>query len=67
MNLDLIITLTLITATAGLAVLFGWLGARPLDLKRGPRMAPYRLLMMLSAVATVIAATHLVSLLETSH
>ena len=67
MNWDLIITGALITVLAGLAVLFGWLGAQPLNLVKGPRLAPYRLLMMLSAVAVVVLATHVVSIIEGGH
>jgi hypothetical protein len=51
----------------GLAILFGWLGARPLNLTRGPRLAPYRLLMLLSGAGAVGAGTHMVSVLTTGH
>jgi len=37
-----------------LAALFGWLGARPPNPLKGPRLLPYRLLMLLSAAAAVI-------------
>jgi hypothetical protein len=47
-----------------LAILFGWLGARPLNLAKGPRLAPYRLLMLLSGAGAVGVATHLVMALK---
>ena len=57
--MDVIITLALIGAAVGLAALFGWLGARPANPLRGPRMVPYRLLMILCAAAVLVLATHL--------
>jgi len=59
--MDVIVTLLLIAAAVGLAALFGWLGARPPNPLRGPRMAPYRLLMILCAAAVLVLATHLAS------
>jgi hypothetical protein len=57
--MDAIITSALIASAIGLAVLFGWLGARPANPLKGPRMVPYRVLMMLCAAAVVVLATHL--------
>jgi len=57
--MDVIITLLLIAAAVGLAALFGWLGARPPNPLKGPRMVPYRLLMILCAAAVLVLATHL--------
>jgi hypothetical protein len=59
------IALTLILASAFLAVsLFcGWRGARPSDPAKGPRMAPWSLLMMLSAAALLLILVHLANLL----
>jgi hypothetical protein len=48
------VTAVLLVAAAGLAGLFGWLGARPPNPLKGPRLAPYRLLMMLSAAAALL-------------
>jgi hypothetical protein len=60
---SLTLTLVLTAATAGAMVLFGWLGARPLELTRtSPRMAPWRFLMVLSAAALLILIVHLVNL-----
>ena len=61
MGLTLTAILTLSAAVLG--GVFGWLGARPPDPRRGPRLAPWRMLMALSAVATLILVVHLVNLL----
>lgn len=55
---------TLVAALAGAlaAALFGWLGARPPDLRRGPRMAPYRFLMLLSAAWVLFMLIHAANL-----
>ncbi len=59
MNLDLPLNVILLVAGALLTVLFGWLGARPLDVRKGPRMVPWRFLMLLSATFTVLMAAAL--------
>ncbi len=46
-----------------LAVLFGWLGARPLNILKGPRMVPWRPLMMICVVGLMLMVVHLVNLL----
>lgn len=56
------ITLGAAVAAAVLAVLFGWLGARPPDLQRGPRLLPYRFLMLLCAAVLMMMLVHLVNL-----
>jgi hypothetical protein len=55
---------TLISLAAGVltTVLFGWLGARPWDLRKGPRLMPWRFLMMLSATFTLFMAAHALNL-----
>ena len=57
--MDILITVALIALAIGLAALFGWLGARPAVPLKGPRMVPYRLLMILCAAAVLVLATHL--------
>lgn len=53
-------------ALAGLATLAatvcGWLGARPSDPSRPPRLAPWRLLMLLAIAVTVMALGHLAAI-----
>ncbi len=47
-----------------LTVLFGWLGARPAAFTAGPRLVPWRFL-MLAAFATMVALlVHVVNLLR---
>ena len=55
-------TLIIAGAAAALGLLFGWLGARPPDLQRGPRLAPYRFLMLLCAATVLIMLVHLANL-----
>jgi hypothetical protein len=57
------LTLALAGLFVALAVLAGWLGARPPDPRRGPRLAPWRLLMALFALAAFVFVVHLVNLL----
>lgn len=60
--LNLPVTLGLAAVGLGLTLLFGWLGARPPDLKRGPRLLPHRFLMLLAAAFTLLMLVHLVNL-----
>lgn len=46
-----------------LAVVAGWRGARPPNPHRGPRMVPWRFIMLLSAAALLGTLTWLVRLL----
>jgi hypothetical protein len=56
-------TTWVLAALAGaLTGLFGWLGARAPDLRKGPRLLPYRFLMVLAATATILMLVHLVNL-----
>lgn len=61
--MDLPITLALTAAALAVTALFGWLGARPLDFARGPRLMPWRFLMTMTAAATLVLVVHLVNLL----
>ena len=60
--MDVPITLAVALAAALLAGLFGWLGARKPDPARGPRLAPYRFLMVVSAAVVMLMAIHLINL-----
>ena len=57
------ITLGLAGALLGLSVFCGWRGSRPPDLRRGPRMIPWRPLMVASAVSFLVLLVHLVNLM----
>ena len=56
------VTLASAAVGLGLAVLFGWRGARPPDLARGPRLLPYRFLMLLAAAWVLLMVVHLANL-----
>jgi hypothetical protein len=57
------LTLSLLVACAGVAIFCGWRGARPPDPLRGPRLVPWRVLMLLSAGGALPLLVHLVNLL----
>lgn len=57
------VTLALICALLAVAAFCGWRGARPPDLQRGPRMIPWRLLMVSASTGVLIFVVHLVNLL----
>lgn len=65
--MDLTVTLAIIAATVGLTVFAGWRGARPPDLIKGPRMIPWRLVMVLSAASTLYLLVHLAALAGLYH
>lgn len=56
-------TLALIIAAVALTVFSGWRGARPWDPRKGVRMIPWRVIMLLSATAVFILAIHLAALM----
>ena len=55
-------TLIALAIVLGLTIFSGWRGARPPDLMRGPRMVPWRSLMLLGIVACIFLIVHLVNL-----
>lgn len=64
--MGLTLTLQLAAACLAAAVFAGWRGARPPDPMRGPRLAPWRFLMMLAASGALVFVVHLVNLLGVS-
>jgi hypothetical protein len=48
------VQLTLAASCAAVAVLCGWRGAQPPDPLRGPRLIPWRFLMVLAGAGTVL-------------
>ncbi|MFT4074616.1 MAG: hypothetical protein QM647_03725 [Asticcacaulis sp.] len=64
-RMELSLTLTLILAIVfGLfTALFGFLGARPMDPNKGPRMVPWRFLMLLTFTAALLLVVHLLNLM----
>lgn len=61
--MSLSVTLILIVAAVALTVFAGWRGARPWDPRKGVRMIPWRVIMLLSATAVFILAIHLAALM----
>jgi len=61
--LSLPVTIGLATALLILAVFSGWRGARPPNLHKGPRLMPWRVIMLLSAAVLIFVLIHLVGLL----
>ena len=57
------VTLACLAGFLALAALSGWLGARPPNPHRGPRMAPWRFIMLLLAAGALLMLVHLVNLL----
>ncbi len=58
----MLVTIAVALGAALFAALFGWLGARKPDPARGPRLAPYRFLMLASAAVVLMMVVHLVNL-----
>lgn len=61
--MDMTLTLALIGAALALAIFAGWRGARPWDPRRGVRMIPWRLIMLLAGTGIFILLIHLGTLL----
>lgn len=60
--MSLHLTLILLFIAAGIAGFCGWRGAQPPDLLRGPRMVPYRFIMVMAAAVALVMVVHLVNL-----
>ena len=58
--MPLTLTAQLLAASLVLMVFAGWRGSRPPDLIKGPRMIPWRFIMLLSAALAVFLLIHLV-------
>jgi hypothetical protein len=66
--MDLTSTLMMIAGLVGLTVLAGWRGSRPPDLQKGPRMIPWRLIMVTRRrPVALLLLVHLASLLGLHH
>lgn len=62
MSLEL--TLVLLAASLAMGLICGWRGARKPDFRKGPRMIPWRWLMLFSAAAAMTLLIHLFALLQ---
>ena len=62
-QMDLSLTLTIGAGLLAVAVFAGWRGARPPNPHRGPRLMPWRLIMLLAATGLLPILIHTASLL----
>jgi hypothetical protein len=62
-QMDLTATLTLAAACIALAIFAGWRGARPPNPHRGPRMIPWRAIMVGSVALSMPFLVHALNLL----
>jgi len=53
------VTLALFVVAIALALFAGWRGSRPPDLLRGPRLMPWRFIMMMSVALAFLFLIHL--------
>ncbi|MDI7775456.1 hypothetical protein [Asticcacaulis sp. EMRT-3] len=63
MQAQLILTVILLTAAALLTAFFGYMGARPHNPLKGPRMVPWRFLMMVVFTVVLLLLVHLLTML----
>jgi len=61
--MDLPITITAAVVFLAFALFCGWRGARPINVLKGPRLMPWRPLMMVSVVGLMLMVVHLINLL----
>ena len=61
--MDLPVTLALAALALAVAVFSGWMGARPPNPHKGPRLAPYRFIMVTSATVLMLLLVHVVNLM----
>jgi hypothetical protein len=62
LNLTLAIGAALVLLTVGA----GWMGAKPPNPLRGPRMLPWRFIMLLAATGVILMLVHVANLLGVS-
>lgn len=61
-GMDLRLTLILLAAASALTVYAGWRGAQPPNLLKGPRMIPWRFVMVMGAAFVMLLLIHLATL-----
>lgn len=61
-RVDLTITLSLLAAFIAAAAFCGWRGALPSNPMKGPRLIPWRPLMVLSSAGALLMLVHLANL-----
>ncbi len=63
MQLDLPLTVILLVVTSALTFFCGYMGQRPMNPKKGPRMVPWPFLMMLLLTVSLFLVVHLLTVL----
>ncbi len=63
MQLSLTLTVILLCVTSALTVLCGYMGQRPMNPHKGPRMLPWRFLMLLFFTLSLFLLVHLLTVL----
>ena len=61
---DKLTTLVLVALAAGFAAFCGWRGALPSQPLRGPRLIPWRALMLLATAGAIVGLAHYLELLR---
>ncbi|WP_332770107.1 hypothetical protein [Phenylobacterium sp.] len=61
--MTLTLSATLCAALLGLAAFAGWRGARPPNFAKGPRLAPWRFIMVTATALALFLLVHIVNLL----
>ena len=61
--MSLPLTLAIAAGLLTLALFAGWRGARPSNPAKGPRMIPWRMIMLLSAACLLPMLVHIVNLM----
>lgn len=61
--MNLTLTLALLAGLLALGTFAGWRGARPPNLSKGPRMIPWRLIMVTTVAVALLVLVHLVNLM----
>lgn len=62
MRSQMTLTLSLAGVFAAFAALCGWAGAKPPNPAKGPRLVPYRFLMVTAALAAILCLVHAANL-----
>ncbi|MDO8901575.1 MAG: hypothetical protein Q7V15_09490 [Phenylobacterium sp.] len=61
--MELSLTLALGAALLAVTIFAGWKGAQPPDFRRGPRLLPYRFIMLMGAAGLIVVLVHLVNMM----
>jgi hypothetical protein len=61
--MSMTLTLSLLAGLAAMTLFAGWRGSLPPNLVKGPRMIPWRVIMVVSAAGVAMMAVHLATLI----